>query len=184
VLIGDVKNFLDGNGAAGIQAEGVSVLDDLGRGKFALALVHIEDNDTQESFVGSRFRVCEGQPERRHAIPFSPGTCRAGGLSKKEGTRATGTLSSVLIFPNFSSRKSFPYPRSWPCHRRRWPIRYRHGWAIDRLGRSLSDLLDTIQHLEACGVLYLDQQAIDTTTPMGNLVFQLTGAFAEFERAA
>ena len=56
-------------------------------------------------------------------------------------------------------------------------------WAIDRLGRSLSDLLDTIQHLEACDVdLYLDQQAIDTTTPMGKLVFQLTGAFAEFER--
>ena len=41
-------------------------------------------------------------------------------------------------------------------------------WSIDRLGRSLIDLLDTIQHLEACGVdLYLDQQAIDTTTPMG-----------------
>jgi DNA invertase Pin-like site-specific DNA recombinase len=56
-------------------------------------------------------------------------------------------------------------------------------WAIDRVGRSLSDLLDTIQHLEACGVdLFLDQQAIDTTTPMGKLVFQLTGAFAEFER--
>src|SRR5262249_10051950 len=56
-------------------------------------------------------------------------------------------------------------------------------WAIDRLGRSLSDLLAPIQHLEACGVdLYLDQQAIDTTTPMGKLVFQLTGAFAEFER--
>jgi DNA invertase Pin-like site-specific DNA recombinase len=44
-------------------------------------------------------------------------------------------------------------------------------------------LLDTIQHLEACGVdLYLDQQAIDTTTPMGKLVFQVAGAFAEFER--
>jgi DNA invertase Pin-like site-specific DNA recombinase len=56
-------------------------------------------------------------------------------------------------------------------------------WAIDRPGRSLSDLLDTIQHLEACGVdLYLDQQAIDTTTPMGKLVFQVAGAFAEFER--
>jgi DNA invertase Pin-like site-specific DNA recombinase len=56
-------------------------------------------------------------------------------------------------------------------------------WAIDRLGRSLIDLLDTIQHLESCGVdLYLDQQAIDTTTPMGKLVFQVTGAFAEFER--
>jgi DNA invertase Pin-like site-specific DNA recombinase len=57
-------------------------------------------------------------------------------------------------------------------------------WAIDRVGRSLSDLLDTIQHLEACGVdLYLDQQNIDTTTPMGKLIFQVTGAFAEFERS-
>jgi DNA invertase Pin-like site-specific DNA recombinase len=55
--------------------------------------------------------------------------------------------------------------------------------AIDRLGRSLVDLLDTIQHLEACGCdLYLDQQAIDTTTPSGRLMFQITGAFAEFER--
>jgi DNA invertase Pin-like site-specific DNA recombinase len=57
-------------------------------------------------------------------------------------------------------------------------------WAIDRLGRSLIDLLGTIQHLEAVGVdLYLDQQSIDTTTPMGKLVFQITGAFAEFERS-
>ena len=57
-------------------------------------------------------------------------------------------------------------------------------WAIDRLGRSLIDLLGTIQALEACGVdLYLDQQAIDTTTPAGKLMFQVTGAFAEFERS-
>src|SRR3984885_127996 len=57
-------------------------------------------------------------------------------------------------------------------------------WAIDRLGRSLIDLLGTIQALEACGVdLYLDQQAIDTTTPAGRLMFQVTGAFAEFERS-
>lgn len=57
-------------------------------------------------------------------------------------------------------------------------------WAIDRLGRSLIDLLSTIQHLETCGVdLYLDQQAIDTTTPAGKLMFQVVGAFAEFERS-
>jgi DNA invertase Pin-like site-specific DNA recombinase len=57
-------------------------------------------------------------------------------------------------------------------------------WAIDRLGRSLIDLLSTIQHLEAAGVdLYLEQQAIDTTSPMGKLLFQVTGAFAEFERS-
>src|SRR5262245_12929246 len=56
-------------------------------------------------------------------------------------------------------------------------------WAIDRLGRSLIDLLETIKHLEAVGVdLYLDQQHIDTTTPQGKLLFQITGAFAEFER--
>jgi DNA invertase Pin-like site-specific DNA recombinase len=57
-------------------------------------------------------------------------------------------------------------------------------WAIDRLGRSLIDLLGTIQVLEACGVdLYLDQQSIDTTTPAGKLMFQVCGAFAEFERS-
>lgn len=57
-------------------------------------------------------------------------------------------------------------------------------WAIDRLGRSLIDLLGTIQHLEAVGVdLYLEQQNIDTTTPTGKLLFQITGAFAEFERS-
>ena len=39
-------------------------------------------------------------------------------------------------------------------------------WAIDRLGRSLVDLLQTIEHLKAVGVdLYLDQQNLDTTTP-------------------
>jgi DNA invertase Pin-like site-specific DNA recombinase len=57
-------------------------------------------------------------------------------------------------------------------------------WAIDRMGRSLSDLLSTIEHLQATGVdLYLDQQNIDTTTPAGRLLFQVTGAFAEFERS-
>ena len=57
-------------------------------------------------------------------------------------------------------------------------------WAIDRIGRSLIDLLGSIQTLEACGVdLYLDQQSLDTTTPTGKLMFQVTGAFAEFERS-
>src|SRR5262249_6076813 len=57
-------------------------------------------------------------------------------------------------------------------------------WAIDRIGRSLIDLLGTIQGLEAAGVdLFLEQQAIDTTTPAGKLMFQVTGAFAEFERS-
>jgi DNA invertase Pin-like site-specific DNA recombinase len=57
-------------------------------------------------------------------------------------------------------------------------------WAIDRLGRSLVDLIQTIEGLKACGVdLYLDQQSIDTTTPAGKLMLQMRGAFAEFERS-
>lgn len=57
-------------------------------------------------------------------------------------------------------------------------------WAIDRLGRSLVDLLHTIESLKACRVdLYLDQQNIDTTTPAGKLMLQMCGAFAEFERS-
>ena len=57
-------------------------------------------------------------------------------------------------------------------------------WAIDRLGRSLIDLLRTIQDLEAVGVdLYFDQQHLDATTPMGKLLFHVTGAFSEFERS-
>ena len=57
-------------------------------------------------------------------------------------------------------------------------------WALDRLGRSLLDLLDTLSELETVGVaLVLKQQAIDTTTAAGRMFFQVTGAFAEFERA-
>jgi DNA invertase Pin-like site-specific DNA recombinase len=45
-------------------------------------------------------------------------------------------------------------------------------------------VLSTIQHLEAVGVdPYLAQQSIDTITPAGKLLFQMTGAFAEFERS-
>jgi DNA invertase Pin-like site-specific DNA recombinase len=68
------------------------------------------------------------------------------------------------------------------ANRRRFDVTM--AWSIDRVGRSLTDLLTTIQHLEAVGVdLYLDQQHIDTTTPTGRLLYQITGAFAEFERS-
>jgi DNA invertase Pin-like site-specific DNA recombinase len=57
-------------------------------------------------------------------------------------------------------------------------------WAIDRVGRSLIDLLGTIQHLEACKVdIIFDQQNLDTTTPLGKCLFSIAGAFAEFERS-
>ena len=57
-------------------------------------------------------------------------------------------------------------------------------WSIDRLGRSLQHLIETVNELQAVGVdLYMHQQAIDTTTPAGKLTFSIFGAFAEFERS-
>ena len=57
-------------------------------------------------------------------------------------------------------------------------------WSVDRLGRSLQDLVAFLNDLHAKGVdLYLHQQGIDTTTPGGKALFQLMGVFAEFERA-
>jgi DNA invertase Pin-like site-specific DNA recombinase len=57
-------------------------------------------------------------------------------------------------------------------------------WSVDRLGRSLQDLVAFLADVQARGVdLYLHQQALDTSTPSGRMLFQLLGVFAEFERA-
>ena len=57
-------------------------------------------------------------------------------------------------------------------------------WSVDRLGRSLQDLISILNDLHAKGVdLYLHQQGVDTTTPSGKAMFQMMGVFAEFERA-
>ena len=57
-------------------------------------------------------------------------------------------------------------------------------WSLDRLGRSLQHLIETVNDLQAVGVdLYMHQQALDTTTPSGKLAFSIFGAFAEFERS-
>jgi DNA invertase Pin-like site-specific DNA recombinase len=57
-------------------------------------------------------------------------------------------------------------------------------WSVDRLGRSLTDLLGVLQELHAKDVdLYLHQQGLDTSTPSGRAMFQMMGVFAEFERA-
>lgn len=57
-------------------------------------------------------------------------------------------------------------------------------WRLDRLGRSLAQLLATAGNLQGRGVeLRSLTESVDTTTPGGRLIFQVFGAVAEFERA-
>jgi len=57
-------------------------------------------------------------------------------------------------------------------------------WSVDRLGRSLQDLVGFLSELHALGIdLFLHQQGLDTTTPAGKAMFQMMGVFAEFERS-
>jgi DNA invertase Pin-like site-specific DNA recombinase len=56
-------------------------------------------------------------------------------------------------------------------------------WSVDRLGRSLTDLLAILQGLHDKGIdLFLHQQGLDTSTTAGKAMFQMLGVFAEFER--
>jgi DNA invertase Pin-like site-specific DNA recombinase len=57
-------------------------------------------------------------------------------------------------------------------------------WSVDRLGRSLQDLVGFLGEVHGAGVdLYLDRQGVDTSTPAGKALFQMLGVFAEFERS-
>jgi DNA invertase Pin-like site-specific DNA recombinase len=57
-------------------------------------------------------------------------------------------------------------------------------WKLDRLGRFLRDLIDIVSTLRHQGIGFrVLQEAIDTTTPTGELIFHIFGALAEFERA-
>ena len=56
-------------------------------------------------------------------------------------------------------------------------------WSVDRLGRSLQDLIATLNEIRAAGAdLYIHQQAIDTSTAAGQALFGMLGVFATFER--
>ena len=57
-------------------------------------------------------------------------------------------------------------------------------WKLDRLSRSLRDLLAILDRIEGKGAGFRSlTEAIDTTTPAGRMMMQMVGSFAEFERA-
>src|SRR5262245_51629486 len=119
---------------------------------------------TDHQSVDNQIQELRQIAERRGWVVVA--TYRDAGISGAKGRDKRAGLDAML---KDASRRKFDIVMAW---------------AIDRLGRSLIDLLRTIQDLEAVGVdLYLDQQHLDTTTPTGRLLFQVTGAFSEFERA-
>ena len=53
-------------------------------------------------------------------------------------------------------------------------------WSVDRLGRSLQDLVAFLADIQSRGVdLYLHTQGVDTSTPSGRMLFQMLSVFAE-----
>lgn len=57
-------------------------------------------------------------------------------------------------------------------------------WKLDRLSRSLKDLLTSLKQIEGRGAGFRSlTKNIDTTTPAGRMMMQMVGSFAEFERA-
>jgi DNA invertase Pin-like site-specific DNA recombinase len=56
-------------------------------------------------------------------------------------------------------------------------------WKLDRLSRSLKDLLHIMETIGEAGASFRSlTEHIDTTTPAGRMMMQMVGAFAEFER--
>ena len=56
-------------------------------------------------------------------------------------------------------------------------------WSVDRLGRSLKDLVETMEEINAAGAdLYIHTQALDTSTPAGRAMFGMLSIFSSFER--
>ena len=56
-------------------------------------------------------------------------------------------------------------------------------WSVDRLGRSLQDLVSFLNEIHSVDCdLYIHQSGVDTSTPSGKMMFQMCGVFAEFER--
>lgn len=57
-------------------------------------------------------------------------------------------------------------------------------WKLDRLSRSLKDLLTLLERAQLAGAGFRSlTESIDTTTPAGRMMMQIVGSFAEFERA-
>jgi len=102
------------------------------------------------------------------------------------GERSGWTIVRVLEDAGISGAKGRDQRRGYDAllkavHRREVDIVA--AYAVDRLGRSLTDLVTFLGDIQARGCdLYLHQQSVDTSTPSGRMLFQMLAVFSEFER--
>jgi DNA invertase Pin-like site-specific DNA recombinase len=133
--------------------------------------------------IGSYRREEEGRPNllRVRTAPW-PDTLCSTWLAARSGWQVVGTYEDAGI-SGAKGRDKRP-GSDWPLRDATLrKINMVAAWSIDRLGRSLQDLVGFLTHLRELGCdPYLHQQALDTSTPSGRVMFQMCGVFAEFER--
>lgn len=104
-------------------------------------------------------------------------------VSKRNGWQVVSTYTDSGISGAKGRRERAGYDALLKCITRR-EVDLVAAWSVDRLGRSLTDLLSFLGEIHSKGCdLYLHQQGLDTSTPAGRAMFQMMGVFAEFERA-
>jgi DNA invertase Pin-like site-specific DNA recombinase len=96
--------------------------------------------------------------------------------------RATGVFQKRILFTPSGGRWDRPELQRLLDQLRKGDVLV--VWKLDRLSRSLRDVLTLMERLGAAGEGFRSlTEAIDTTTPAGRMMMQMVGAFAEFERA-
>lgn len=104
-------------------------------------------------------------------------------VAEKRGWTIVGVYEDAGI-SGAKGRRQRPGLDSMLRHATQGKIDVVMAWSVDRLGRSLQDLVQLLTELQSSFVeLYLHKQALDTSTPSGRAMFGMLGVFAEFERA-
>ena len=114
-------------------------------------------------------------------------------VSKRDGSQVLDLQRDALtaagvdtsrIYADLASGRQDDRPGLTSCLKALQPGNTLVVWKLDRLARSMKQLVDTVEMLNAKGIGFRSlTEAIDTTTPGGKLVFHIFGALAEFERS-
>lgn len=101
--------------------------------------------------------------------------------AERRGWEITETYTDTGVSGSKDSRPALNRLMADACQRRFDAVLV---WKLDRFGRSLRHLVNSLAELEALGVAFVSlRDNLDLSTPSGRLMFQIIGAMAEFERA-